>query len=309
MADARAGARFLGVAQSTIRKWSDQGRVPPSTRPAATGVIAARDLEAFLERSGPGGRPKSGPLVLLVDDDEKRARARPRQPRVAGYTVREAGSADEGLAAIDEAKPDLVLLDVMMPQRRRLGDAARIQERTAQARFPSSCSAARSMRKRRRRLRRAARKASSGSRRSSAADRSDKADRPVSTLQVFGCSQQPGADQCRLRCEADEDAIPRPAVSKKDRARSDSDRDEDRRERAERDQHRLSGTVAGSSITSRSASRISVARPAKKTSLPSAPDAARHRQRQSVGLAPRIPVGEHGDRQHEPAIHASRSPQ
>ena len=32
-----------------------------------------------------------------------------------GYTVREAGSADEGLAAIAEAKPDLVLLDVMMP--------------------------------------------------------------------------------------------------------------------------------------------------------------------------------------------------
>ena len=32
-----------------------------------------------------------------------------------GYTVREAGSADEGLEAIAEAKPDLVLLDVMMP--------------------------------------------------------------------------------------------------------------------------------------------------------------------------------------------------
>jgi CheY-like chemotaxis protein len=29
--------------------------------------------------------------------------------------VREAGSADEGLTAIAEAKPDLVLLDVMMP--------------------------------------------------------------------------------------------------------------------------------------------------------------------------------------------------
>jgi twitching motility two-component system response regulator PilH len=30
--------------------------------------------------------------------------------------VREAGSAEEGLSAIEEAKPDLVLLDVMMPQ-------------------------------------------------------------------------------------------------------------------------------------------------------------------------------------------------
>ena len=33
-----------------------------------------------------------------------------------GYTVREAGSAQQGLEAIAEAKPDLVLLDVMMPQ-------------------------------------------------------------------------------------------------------------------------------------------------------------------------------------------------
>jgi CheY-like chemotaxis protein len=32
-----------------------------------------------------------------------------------GYMVREAGSADEGLSSIEEAKPDLILLDVMMP--------------------------------------------------------------------------------------------------------------------------------------------------------------------------------------------------
>jgi hypothetical protein len=45
-------AKFLGVAQSTIRKWSDLGACPPSTRPAAP-PLQARDLEAFLERSGP----------------------------------------------------------------------------------------------------------------------------------------------------------------------------------------------------------------------------------------------------------------
>ena len=32
-----------------------------------------------------------------------------------GYVVREAGSADEGLAALEEQAPDLILLDVMMP--------------------------------------------------------------------------------------------------------------------------------------------------------------------------------------------------
>jgi CheY-like chemotaxis protein len=96
-------ARFLGVAQSTIRKWSDQGRVP------------AFYLESFLDRSGPGGRPRSGPLVLLVDDDEKVRELVRVNLEFEGYTVREAGSATEGLDAIEEAKPDLVLLDVMMP--------------------------------------------------------------------------------------------------------------------------------------------------------------------------------------------------
>jgi DNA-binding response OmpR family regulator len=33
-----------------------------------------------------------------------------------GYAVREAGNADEGLAALEAEPPDLILLDVMMPQ-------------------------------------------------------------------------------------------------------------------------------------------------------------------------------------------------
>jgi excisionase family DNA binding protein len=109
-------ARFLGVAQSTIRKWSDQGRVPAFYTPGGHRRYRRSDLEAFLDRSGPGGRPKSGPLVLLVDDDERVRELVRVNLEFAGYTVREAGSADEGLSAIEEAKPDLVLLDVMMPQ-------------------------------------------------------------------------------------------------------------------------------------------------------------------------------------------------
>src|SRR5881227_2439483 len=95
-------ARFIGVAQSTIRKWSDHGRVPAFYTPGGHRRYRRADLAAFLDRSGPGGKPKSGPLVLPNREFE-------------GYTVREAGSASEGLEAIEEAKPDLVLLDVMMP--------------------------------------------------------------------------------------------------------------------------------------------------------------------------------------------------
>ena len=108
-------ARFLGVAQSTIRKWSDQGRVPAFYTPGGHRRYRRADLETFLDRSGPGGRPKSGPLVLLVDDDEKVRELVRVNLEFEGYVVREAGSAAEGLEAIEEAKPDLVLLDVMMP--------------------------------------------------------------------------------------------------------------------------------------------------------------------------------------------------
>jgi len=109
-------ARFLGVAQSTIRKWSDQGRVPAFYTPGGHRRYRRTDLETFLERSGPGGQPKGGPLVLLVDDDERVRELVRINLEFEGYSVREAADANEGLAAIDEAKPDLVLLDVMMPQ-------------------------------------------------------------------------------------------------------------------------------------------------------------------------------------------------
>src|SRR5258705_10637999 len=108
-------ARFLGVAQSTIRKWSDQGRVPAFYTPGGHRRYRRPDLESFVDRSGPAGKAKSGPLVLLVDDDKKVRELVRVNLEFEGYVVREAGSADEGLAAIDEAKPDLTLLDVMMP--------------------------------------------------------------------------------------------------------------------------------------------------------------------------------------------------
>jgi excisionase family DNA binding protein len=109
-------ARFLGVAQSTIRKWSDQGRVPAFYTPGGHRRYRRADLERFLERSGPGGSTRGGPLVLVVDDDEQVREVVRAGLELEGYVVREAGSAAEGLAAIEDAVPDLVLLDVMMPQ-------------------------------------------------------------------------------------------------------------------------------------------------------------------------------------------------
>ena len=108
-------AKYLGVAQSTIRKWSDQGRVPAFYTPGGHRRYRRRDLDTFLERSGPGGSGR-GPVVLVVDDDPRLREYIRVNLEMEGYSVREAGSADEGLNVLQDSTPDLVLLDVMMPE-------------------------------------------------------------------------------------------------------------------------------------------------------------------------------------------------
>jgi excisionase family DNA binding protein len=107
-------AKFLGVAQSTIRKWSDQGRVPAFYTPGGHRRYRRRDLEAFLDRSGPGGK-SGGPLVLVVDDDARLREFMRVNLEMEGYSVREASSAEEALGSIEDQAPELVLLDVVMP--------------------------------------------------------------------------------------------------------------------------------------------------------------------------------------------------
>ena len=122
-------AKYLGVAQSTIRKWSDQGRLPAFYTPGGHRRYRRPDLEAFLERSGPGGKTKEGPLVLIVDDDAGLRGFVRASLELDGYTVKEAASAEEGLAALEEGPPDLILLDVMMPKVDGWEMLRRVQER------------------------------------------------------------------------------------------------------------------------------------------------------------------------------------
>ncbi len=121
-------AKYLGVAQSTIRKWSDLGRVPAFYTPGGHRRFKRADLDSFLERSGPG-RSTRGPLVLLVDDDSNVREVVRVNLELEGYTVREAGSAEEGLAALEHEAPALILLDVLMPQVDGWEMLRRVQER------------------------------------------------------------------------------------------------------------------------------------------------------------------------------------
>jgi excisionase family DNA binding protein len=112
-------ARYLGVAQSTIRKWSDQGRLPAFYTPGGHRRYRQRDLDAFVAGSSGAAAPsrtRPAPLVLIVDDDPRIREFVRVNLEIDGFAVREAGSAQEGLAALEAEPPDLILLDVMMPQ-------------------------------------------------------------------------------------------------------------------------------------------------------------------------------------------------
>jgi len=122
-------AKYLGVAQSTIRKWSDQKKLPAFYTPGGHRRYRRSDLDVFLERSGPGGVSRGGPLVLIVDDDAGLRGFVRASLELEGYTVREAANADEGLAVLEEEPPDLILLDVMMPRVDGWEMLRRVQER------------------------------------------------------------------------------------------------------------------------------------------------------------------------------------
>lgn len=53
--------------------------------------------------------------VLIIDDDELVRRLYSTKFKKAGVAVLEAGGGKAGLAAAQESKPDLILLDIVMP--------------------------------------------------------------------------------------------------------------------------------------------------------------------------------------------------
>jgi excisionase family DNA binding protein len=123
-------ARYLGVAQSTIRKWSDVGRLPAFYTPGGHRRYRRGDLDAFLQRSASPSRAGGvGPTILIVDDDDRIREFVRVNLEMEGYSVREAANAEEGLSALEEQSPDLILLDVMMPQVDGWEMLRRVQER------------------------------------------------------------------------------------------------------------------------------------------------------------------------------------
>ncbi|MDQ4019410.1 MAG: response regulator [Actinomycetota bacterium] len=122
-------ARYLGVAQSTVRKWSDSGRLPAFYTPGGHRRFRRGDLDAFLGSARAGAPGAARPLILIVDDDAGLREYLRANLEPEGFLVREAENAETGLAALEDEPPDLVLLDVMMPGMDGWEMLRRVQER------------------------------------------------------------------------------------------------------------------------------------------------------------------------------------
>jgi excisionase family DNA binding protein len=105
-------ATYLGVAQSTVRKWADAERLAVFYTPGGHRRFRKNDLDEFVGTS----RGRERPVVLIVDDDDGLRASLRASLESDGVEVREAASAEEGLAALEDEPPSLILLDVMMPQ-------------------------------------------------------------------------------------------------------------------------------------------------------------------------------------------------
>jgi signal transduction histidine kinase/DNA-binding response OmpR family regulator len=76
---------------------------------------------------------QQGATVLVVDDDESARGLTARQLRMAGWSVREAEHGVAALAAIEHQAPDLIILDLMMPEMDGFGLLDALRQRDLQA--------------------------------------------------------------------------------------------------------------------------------------------------------------------------------
>jgi excisionase family DNA binding protein len=108
-------AKYVGVAERTLRKWADEGRLPAFSTPGGHRRFRLTDLDAFLHDARvPSPKASRKPLVLVIDDDERRRGAVCVGMEAEGCEVREATSPEEAFAAVEDVGPDLILLNVLL---------------------------------------------------------------------------------------------------------------------------------------------------------------------------------------------------
>ena len=83
-----------------------------------------------------GGRPADVPLVLIVDDNEKNLKLARDVLRAAGLHTLEAARGDEAIVLATDQRPDLVLLDLRLPDMNGEDVARELRRGAETARIP-----------------------------------------------------------------------------------------------------------------------------------------------------------------------------
>ena len=82
------------------------------------------------------GRPSDVPLVLIVDDNEKNRKLAREVLRAAGLRTVEAASGDEAIAVAARRRPDVILLDLRLPDMDGTDVARGLREGAVTGRIP-----------------------------------------------------------------------------------------------------------------------------------------------------------------------------
>jgi two-component system cell cycle response regulator DivK len=82
------------------------------------------------------GRPSDDPLVLIVDDNEKNRKLARDVLRADGLRTLEAGRGDEAITVATENRPDIVLLDLRLPDMNGTEVANQLRREPVTGRIP-----------------------------------------------------------------------------------------------------------------------------------------------------------------------------
>lgn len=93
------------------RAEAEQRTAAEGTPPSVEGSVAA----SFDRRHRKRKNARHGTKALIIDDSATVVAVLRRILRSAGYATRDAANAEQGLALINEEKPDLVFLDIILP--------------------------------------------------------------------------------------------------------------------------------------------------------------------------------------------------
>jgi PAS domain S-box-containing protein len=108
-------------------------RLPAVTRAASDNAISAKEKRSEGQQVT---EPEHAPIVLVVDDDPNAQELLRRHLQRGGYAVRTAANGEEAIQLARAVKPDVVTLDVLMPQMDGWAVLSAMKEDAALAEIP-----------------------------------------------------------------------------------------------------------------------------------------------------------------------------